>query len=326
MQAEHEKMRRLREGGQHASALEARVGALLDEARSIAGLSDREIALIERRLFEQSRGHRRFYLFPALAALTALLTCGSVVALVGGWHPRLPRFGSTAAVPPTMGRAIPRHVARAATPLSRAPALSENELPHASSPVPEERPAPAEIVPPPPRPSPSLSRRFELQPRTSARPRGVERQSFLREASAPSERPSVSEPDRTPHENGLSAEAQSLAKALARWRRDNDAEGALALLDSHQDRFEHGAFAVESNVARAEILLALGRRSQALEVLDSLNLEQLPLARELQTIRGELRGEFGRCQESREDLSRVVLKTNVDELGQRAIRAIAKCP
>ncbi|HEX7505767.1 MAG TPA: hypothetical protein VF550_03275, partial [Polyangia bacterium] len=76
----------------------------------------------------------------------------------------------------------------------------------------------------------------------------------------------------------------------------------------------------------AEILLALGRGSQALVVLDSLNLAQLPRARELQTIRGELRGQLGRCQESREDLSLVVLTTSVDELGQRAIRAIVKCP
>jgi len=326
MQAEHEKMRRLGEGGKHASALEARVGALLDEARSIAGLSDREIALIERRIFEQSRVRRRFYLFPALAALTALLTCGSVMALVSGWHPRLPRFGSTAAVPPTTGRAIPRHVSKAATPLCRTPALPENELSHASSPVPEERPAPAERAPLPPRPSSSLPPRFKLQPRTSARPSGVERRSFLREVSSLSERPSVAEPDSTLHENGMSAEAQSLAEALARWRRDNDAEGALALLASHQHRFEHGAFAVESNVARAEILLALGRGSQALVVLDSLNLAQLPRARELQTIRGELRGQLGRCQESREDLSLVVLTTSVDELGQRAIRAIVKCP
>jgi hypothetical protein len=205
-----------------------------------------------------------------------------------------------------------------------------NELSHASSPVPEERPAPSELAPLAPRPSPTLPPRFELQPRTSARLSGVERRSFLREVSSLSERPSVAEPGRTLHENGLSAEAHSLAEALARWRRDNDAEGALALIASHQDRFVHGAFAVESNVARAEILLALGRRSQALVVLDSLNLAQLPRERErereLQTIRGELRGQMGRCQESREALSHVVLTTSVDELGQRAIRAIAKCP
>jgi hypothetical protein len=129
----------------------------------------------------------------------------------------------------------------------------------------------------------------------------------------------------TPREGALSAEAQSLSAALARWRRDGNAEAALALLDVHERRFTRGALGVEAKVARAEILLALVRRDQALVVLDSLALAGLPRARELETIRGELRAQHGRCQEARADLAPVSVGGN-DDLSRRAARAMATCP
>jgi len=124
----------------------------------------------------------------------------------------------------------------------------------------------------------------------------------------------------------VSAEAQSLANALARWRRDGNAEAALALLDAHERLFVHGALSVEAKVAQAEILLALGRRDQALVVLDSLHLASLPRVRELRTLRGELRAQAGRCRDAHTDLSHVILDTATDDLGKRASLAMAKCP
>jgi hypothetical protein len=117
-----------------------------------------------------------------------------------------------------------------------------------------------------------------------------------------------------------------LADALARWRRDGNAEAALALLGAHEHHFVNGALSVEAKVARAEILLVLGRSDQALVVLDSLSVASLPRARELQTLRGELRSQAGRCREARADLSRVVIDTTADDLGRRASLALAKCP
>jgi hypothetical protein len=129
-----------------------------------------------------------------------------------------------------------------------------------------------------------------------------------------------------PVESPFSAEARSLANALARWRRDGQGEAALALLVAHERRFPRGGLSVESRIARAEILLALDRRDQALAVLDSLTLTGLPRARELETLRGELRAHAGRCREARADLSRVVAGNEADDLSRRAARALAICP
>ena len=99
----------------------------------------------------------------------------------------------------------------------------------------------------------------------------------------------------------------------------------MVLLVGHDRRFAHGALSVESKVARAEILLTLARRDQALVVLDSLPLAGLPRARELGTIRGELRAQHGRCQEARADLTRVSACVD-DDLSKHAVRAMANCP
>jgi len=123
-----------------------------------------------------------------------------------------------------------------------------------------------------------------------------------------------------------SSEARSLADALALWRRDGNADAALAMLAVHDRRYPRGVFAVESKIARAEILLALGRRPEALAVLDSLTLQGLPRARELETIRGELRVDAGRCPGARVDLADVLRGTSDDEFRKRASRALAQCP
>jgi hypothetical protein len=115
-----------------------------------------------------------------------------------------------------------------------------------------------------------------------------------------------------------------LADALASWRRDGNAEAALTQLGAHQGRFAHGALAVEAKVARAEILLSLARRDQALGVLDSLSLAGLPRARELAVLRGELRAQRGRCRDARADLGGVL--GGQDELARRAAAAMASCP
>jgi hypothetical protein len=129
-----------------------------------------------------------------------------------------------------------------------------------------------------------------------------------------------------PAEGALSVEARSLADALARWRREGKAEQALALLAEHDRHFPRGALGIEAKVARAEVLLGLARKAQALAVLDSLVLASLPRARELETLRGELRAQSGRCSEARADLEQVLSIDSHDDLGRRATRALAICP
>ncbi len=308
MQAEEKQMQRLGQGGKNVSPLEARAGAFLGEARSTVGLSDVEIGTIERRLSRPGRGRRGVLLWPALAAIAMMLAAGSVTALVGGWRPRLPFVGraseTEAPSPARPAKVRPTHKSVGETdgtasepstaPPSEAPAVTEFPAASATTPAPE------------PRPSPVVRR----APRQESFPAPL--------SGAPA--------DSLPSEGPLSTEARSLADALARWRRDGNGEAALALLAAHERRFRNGTFSVECRVARAEILLALKRRDQALVVLDSLSLAGLPRAREIETIRGELRARDGRCQDARADLARVLAGGGDDDLGRRATRALASCP
>jgi hypothetical protein len=288
MPADDTELRRLGEGGEHPRSLAAMAGMFLREARTTTGLTESEIHAIERRLLATRRTRPRL-LVPVLVALAVLLVTGTVMAVVGGWRPRLPMIGRSVEKPVTTQRRRPKARPKAeVTPLPEAAKATESE------------PAAA--------PAPTTSR---PQPRRVAR------------VESPAA-PSIGETP--PTEGALSVEARSLADVLARWRRGGDAEAALALLSAHDRRFPHGALWIESRVARAEILLGLSRKAQALAVLDSLTLTSLPRARELETVRGELRAQAGRCREARSDLLQVMARSKSDELGQRAARALATCP
>jgi len=100
-----------------------------------------------------------------------------------------------------------------------------------------------------------------------------------------------------------SSEARLLADALARLHADDDAAAALVLLDERERRYPRGALGTEARVARAEVLLSLGRRGEALRALDRVVLERWPRGAELGVTRGELRVEAGRCSEAVRDFT-----------------------
>jgi len=286
MRAEETDMQRLGQGGEHPSSLEARAGIFLESARPSTGLAEADIGAIERRLHGRERARVR--LVPVFVALAVLPLAGTVMALAGGWRPR-------SLFVPFVG-----------SPKEPPPPLPAQA--HAKG------NGAAAVVPVEPQPIPTLPEaRPQLAPGRLAR-------------AGNAVSPGAEVKELAPPEGPLSVEARSLADALARWRRDGKAEAALALLEVHQRRFPHGALWVESQVARAEILLALSRSAQALAVLDSLSLANLPRARELQTLRCELRARAGRCQDARADLIRVLSSTASDELGKRASRALSICP
>jgi hypothetical protein len=292
MRVDQIELRRLGEGGEHPGSVEARAGAFLRGARAIGGLAESQIRAIERQLGRRERA-RPPLLVPALVALAVLLVTGTVMAVIGVWRPSLPKVGGEApSVRPSVVRARTR-VRPEVTPLAP------------PAPVPTAEPPAAVLVPSPSQRDPSPRRIARVEP-------------------PPSSAPTVKEA--LPPEGALSVEARSLADALARWRRDGKAEQALALLAEHDRRFPRGALGIEAKVARAEILLGLSRKPQALAVLDSLTLASLPRARELETLRGELRAQAGRCTEARADLARVLSITQGDELGRRASRALSTCP
>lgn len=288
MQARDQRMQRLGRG-RAPSSVELRAAAFLADAQPTLGLAATEVDAIERRLLRKRRAGLGLRLSPVLAALALLLLTGSGMAVVGGWRPRLPFLDrSRPAESAPAGATRPaRKVAHVAPPAPTAP-----------GPVDLGTPSLTPAVSPPP---PAIRRVPRGQPVAAAVAPGEDRR------------------------EQLSAEARSLADALARWRRDGDGEAALALLDAHDRRFVAGVLSVEAKVARAEILLAVGRRARGLAVLDSLDLAGLPRARELATLRGELRAEAGRCAEARADLGGVLGDTANDDLRRRAGAALARC-
>ena len=87
--------------------------------------------------------------------------------------------------------------------------------------------------------------------------------------------------------NPIVAESRSFASALERWHRDHDAGAALAALNVHERRFPLGQLGLEARLLRVEILLASGRDTDALALLDHMGIAGAPRARELRTVRGE---------------------------------------
>src|SRR5262249_11172943 len=84
-------------------------------------------------------------------------------------------------------------------------------------------------------------------------------------------------------------------------------------------------FAKEALVLRVEALLDLGRREAALSALDPLALEGFPRARELTTIRGELRASAGRCRDALRDFSAAVATGGADAVAERALYGMGAC-
>jgi tetratricopeptide (TPR) repeat protein len=87
---------------------------------------------------------------------------------------------------------------------------------------------------------------------------------------------------------------------------------ALAALDDYRVRFPSGGLAPEAGMLRAEALLQIGRKADALAELDRLSLGQMPNSDERYVLRGELRAGVGRWREALGDFD-VVLRGHAGE-------------
>jgi TolA-binding protein len=105
--------------------------------------------------------------------------------------------------------------------------------------------------------------------------------------SLPAEAPEPS--PRPPSGATLSRETELLAPALAALRRERAPDRALTLLDAYAREFPNGALSLEAASARVDTLLALGRASEALALIDRLPLARMPRKKELSVIAAELR-------------------------------------
>ena len=131
-----------------------------------------------------------------------------------------------------------------------------------------------------------------------------------------------------PQEN----EAALVASAFRRLRGERDPAGALSILDLHDHRFPAGSLASEASLARVEALLALGRRADALGVLDRTEGTRTrqtdtlvgERVRERTLLRGELRAEAGRCAEAVNDFARIE-GSGLSEIEARAVWGRAAC-
>jgi tetratricopeptide (TPR) repeat protein len=120
-------------------------------------------------------------------------------------------------------------------------------------------------------------------------------------------------------------EATLLLEALKRLRRDNDAAGALSLLNSHSVSFPSGAMKREVTVAKVEALMVLKQRTEALTLLKSEDLDDLPKGAELRVLRGELSGALGHCRDALVDFEPTLSSAASATLKSRALFGRASC-
>ena len=112
----------------------------------------------------------------------------------------------------------------------------------------------------------------------------------------------------------ITVEQALLGDILKLLRTEHNPKAALALLDEHARRFPDTVLAPEAGMFRAEALLTIGRKAEALSVLDGLPLASMPSRNERLVLRGEFRSVAGRWQEALADFEMPlsVLKSGFD--------------
>jgi hypothetical protein len=332
----------------------------LDRARKLRGLSSTQFKRIEDRLTHTIRPRRRRPWVPALAAFCLVLVAGTAVAhgvdlsrlpLIGALFPAHRQRPATETPGPRKQPArVPSVTAAPAGVMVPQTPPAVISMPSSVDASRQAQPAlPSGLEPVATRTARSRSeatRSLSLaSPRSGGRQtepadRGTGHEDVVRAGpspiveTAPIRAPTIdTRPRRAfgiaptdPAAEPIQAESRSFSAALAEWHRDHDARAALAALDHHERRFRGGQMQLEARLLRAEILLQQGHEREALALLDSMYLPELPRGRELQTVRGELRIKYGRCVEGRRDLDSVLAKNSTDLLARRAARAISLCP
>jgi TolA-binding protein len=215
--------------------------------------------------------------------------------------------------------------------LARGEAWRESDPPHraARAPAPLLAPAPAAVPAPAPSPAePPPARRIAMAAAGAAPPSAPP--SAVAPPAIPAPAPPATEPlpagdaPAPPPPSSPASEAASLGEALRLLRQQGDARGALARLEAHAIRYPAGTLAREAALARSEALLALGRSTAALEVLDGLSLSGAA-ERGVTLARAELRAAARRCGEAEDDFSRVLATSADDEDAARALYGRGAC-
>jgi len=238
------------------------------------------------------------------AVVVALVVAGSVVAAVS-------HRGRSGAGSASSDVARPRPHARAASGSVAPPDLAPDPAP-----TPGQPPAIAPSLAPP-----AISSSLAPAPRDDAPPH-VHRHPKTTAGGAMARQ----DLDAAPSAAGPLSEARLLAAARTRLQAEHDARGALALVAEHKQRFPTGVLVLEARITEVESLVTLGRRSEALAVLDVLSLDKLPRAAELGVLRGELRAEAGRQRDATVDFAPCADVAGCrPETAERALYGRASC-
>jgi hypothetical protein len=127
-----------------------------------------------------------------------------------------------------------------------------------------------------------------------------------------------------PRDGRLAQESTLLREALQSLRHDDDARGALDTLDEYDQRFPFGVLRPNAALVRIDATLALGRRDEALRLLEQIDLLQSPRRDELEVTRAELRSP-GDCRAALPDFSAVLARDPMAVIAERALRGRARC-
>ncbi len=126
-------------------------------------------------------------------------------------------------------------------------------------------------------------------------------------------------------ESALAIESRMLGVALRELRQTHDAKQALVRLDEYTVRFPSGLLKEEAQAARVDALLLLGRRSEALGLLEQTTFTRLPRGGELTVLRGELRAASGRCREALSDFAASGGTGSTAEVAERGLYGQGMC-
>jgi hypothetical protein len=287
-------------------------------ARDVPTLSASRHALIRQRLLYRKRvgaGRR-----PSLALVAAVLlfaSGGAFGAMMTRWIARTPPTTTTTTTTLSAGGAMgpaggARAGARPARAGAEAIAVVEAPLPR---PAPDTGPEP-EAVPGPAR-APSAPRRTTRAPASGRNGAAavVAAPAVAHASPAPAE-PATAPPPPLPTEQAL------LARAWRALRVERDPAAALHLLDAHAARFPDGSLRPEARIARVETLMALGRATEARQLVEQPGRDGDV---RLRVLRGELRAEAGLTASALEDFAAALRQKGPGAALARALYGQAVC-
>jgi hypothetical protein len=312
----------------------------LHQARQVRVLHPTEVERIARRLRRQNHKPRHMVLWPAVITLGLVLVVFATFAVAKGGLRSLPIVG------PYLGSLFVSTPTTEETKSGRRLAVPKSGVENSSvtspvvpslGPPAKPLPAPREKSPGPTEgrvrflvPAPVKTTELAVHPiaRTNPPSQTLRAGGESPERMLAPQSPQSIVPPPMPEEkrNPIVEESRSFASVIEPWHRTHDGSATLSLLDVHERRYPSGYMRLESRMLRAEIYLMQGRESEALSILDTLSLAGIPRARELRTVRGELRIRAGRCAEGKRDLVDVLEKGLADSLAKRAAQAISHCP